>query len=93
MVWFLGLLVLVYPLSTQAAPSAAPLAKTVIQSSECRVACRWAGYDTGTYQEESCWCADRKSYEIMTGTKRLSTPRRAGLHTPAPAPTYHFTFP
>ena len=63
------------------------------KNSECRVACLWAGYDTGTHQENSCWCADRKSYEVMTRNKRLNIGKRPASKTPAPSPTYQFSFP
>jgi len=68
-------------------------AESGTKNSECRVACLWAGYDTGIYQDNSCWCADRRSYEVMTRNKRLSVGKRPQSNTPNPVPTYQFSFP
>lgn len=47
-----------------------------VKIAECRVACRYIGYQTGGYTNDKCYCADYFEYEQLTGYKKTVLPTR-----------------
>lgn len=49
-----------------------------LQHAECRVACQWAGFDSGYFDQTqgACACVDFKPYDSMTKDKRLRLTRK-----------------
>lgn len=52
------------------------LASTDVRNAECRVACRYIGYQTGSYSHNLCYCMDAFDYEKTVGYKKTVLPKR-----------------
>lgn len=54
-----------------------------VKIAECRVACRYLGYDGGsTLGEHYCYCYDVFDREKITGYKKTVLPNRIKTYTP-----------
>jgi hypothetical protein len=49
-----------------------------VKREQCDVACRWAGYDKGRYDQkrDACECIDLKEFANVTKTKVLYPPQK-----------------
>lgn len=48
----------------------------LIRMYQCEIACRFSGYDTGSYRDKNCLCVDKKPYTPFVQEKKLSFPRK-----------------
>lgn len=65
-----------YLFAVAAIPLATPVINVVTRSAECRVACQYNSYYTGSYDDEHCICSNIRDYYELTHHRRLSLPHK-----------------
>lgn len=47
-----------------------------IKMAQCQIACRYTGYDNGSFREDKCLCIDERDYDSMVQRKIFLVPKK-----------------